>query len=94
MKLKIVHQNQESRGGEEQVMKKEALEIEQMEEPQIRVSPEDESMKENSPLLEPSPISASHPMLVSVSFLCLEYVNFDGCVGRYNVLISDLVCCF
>ncbi|KAI3452031.1 hypothetical protein Pfo_008696 [Paulownia fortunei] len=65
MKLKIVHQNQESRGGEEQVMKKEASEIEQMEEPQIRVSPEDESTKENSPPLEPTPISASHPMLVS-----------------------------
>ncbi|KAK6116245.1 hypothetical protein DH2020_050041 [Rehmannia glutinosa] len=63
MKLKIVHQNQESRGGEEQVMKKEDLEIEQMEEPQIRVSPQDESTKENSPFLEPPPVSASHPML-------------------------------
>ncbi|KAL2241688.1 B3 domain-containing protein Os01g0234100 [Sesamum indicum] len=65
MKLKIVHQNQESRGGEEQVMKKEELELEQMEEPQIHVSPENESTKENSPPPELSPISGSHPMLIS-----------------------------
>ncbi|KAL0450335.1 UNVERIFIED_CONTAM: hypothetical protein Slati_1589900 [Sesamum latifolium] len=65
MKLKIVHQNQESRGGEEQVMKKEELELEETEEAQIHVSPENESTKENSPPPELSPISGSHPMLIS-----------------------------
>lgn len=54
MKLKIVHQNQESRGGgEEKEMKEEAVEME-MEEAE-------ESMKEDIA----SPVSASHPLLVS-----------------------------
>ncbi|KAL6572939.1 hypothetical protein OROHE_002415 [Orobanche hederae] len=65
MKLKIVHQNQENRVGEEQVMKAEALELDQMEELQIRASTEDESMQENIPALEAPPLSAYHPMLVS-----------------------------
>ncbi|KAL6551715.1 hypothetical protein OROGR_007869 [Orobanche gracilis] len=65
MKLKIVHQNQENRGGEEQVIKAEALELDQMEELQIRDSPEDESMQENIPALNAPPLSAYHPMLVS-----------------------------
>ncbi|KAG8384393.1 hypothetical protein BUALT_Bualt04G0113400 [Buddleja alternifolia] len=67
MKLKIVHQNQESRGGggEEQVMKKEHVDMEE-EKQQIVVSHEDddESTRENSPLLAPTPISA-FPLLVS-----------------------------
>lgn len=69
MKLKIVHQNQESRKEEDHGMKKEALEMKKMEDAQIR---EDESVKENSQLLEPSPESASDPLLVSVSNSCLN----------------------
>ncbi|KAI3462757.1 hypothetical protein Pfo_019420 [Paulownia fortunei] len=65
MKLRIVHQTQENRGGDEQVMKKETVEVEQMEEPQMGVSPEEEFVKENSPPLDPSPISAYDPVLVS-----------------------------
>ncbi|KAL3813611.1 hypothetical protein ACJIZ3_014879 [Penstemon smallii] len=64
MKLKIVQQNPDNRGGEDQLMKKEAVEMEQIEEeqPQMRSSPKDE----NSPPLKPSPISAaSHPLLLS-----------------------------
>ncbi|KAL8473170.1 hypothetical protein ACS0TY_029454 [Phlomoides rotata] len=61
MKLKIVHQNQESRKEDEHGMKKVALEMLKMEEAQIRVPPADESTKENSQLLEPS----SDPLLVS-----------------------------
>ncbi|KAH6803947.1 transmembrane protein [Perilla frutescens var. frutescens] len=58
MKLKLVHQNQESRGGgEEPVMKKEAVE---MEEAEIRLSPAD-SVKDDFV----APVSASHPLLVS-----------------------------
>lgn len=66
MKLKIVHQNQERRKEDDHCMKQEALE---MEDAQIRASPEDDSTKE---LLEPSPVD---PLLVSVSDLCLECVN-------------------
>ncbi|XP_051117586.1 B3 domain-containing protein Os01g0234100-like [Andrographis paniculata] len=76
MKLKIVHQNPENRGGEELEMKKEILEMDrnQMEEdeqqkqqqPPVSVSPEDhEFVKENSTPLDPSPISAFDPTLVS-----------------------------
>lgn len=70
MKLRIVHQNQENRDGcEEQVMKKEAMEMEQMEkeeEPLMGVLPEDDQfVKENYPPLDPPP--AYDPMLVSVS---------------------------
>lgn len=75
MKLRIVHQNQENRDGEEQVMKKETVEMEQMEEPQMGISLEDEFVKDNSPPLDPSPISAYDPMLVSVSILRLESAN-------------------
>lgn len=46
-------------------MKKEESELEQMEGPPGRDLPEDESTKESSPRREPSPASASHPMLVS-----------------------------
>lgn len=67
MKLKIVRQNQESRGGgEEQVMKKEAVEMGTDDE-EIRVPPAQDSVKEDSV----EPVSDSHPLLVSVSlFLC------------------------
>ncbi|XP_075482124.1 B3 domain-containing protein Os01g0234100-like isoform X2 [Primulina tabacum] len=52
MKLKIVHQNQENREVEEQVMKKESLDMDQMAETLTRPSPEDESTKPNSPSRE------------------------------------------
>ncbi|XP_075514906.1 B3 domain-containing protein Os01g0234100-like isoform X1 [Primulina tabacum] len=66
MRLKIVHQNQENLCREEMAMKKESVETgDQMEETQMNPAPEDESMKENSTVLEVSPITAACPMLVS-----------------------------
>ncbi|KZV39754.1 hypothetical protein F511_08216 [Dorcoceras hygrometricum] len=61
MKLIIVHQNQESRGVEEQVMKKESLDTDHVEDTAAPRSPEDESRKLNSPGREVSPIADSHP---------------------------------
>lgn len=69
MKLKIVRQNQESRGGgEEQVMKKEAVEM-GMDDAVIRVPPAHDSVKEDSA----EPVSDSHPLLVSVSFFLCDW---------------------
>lgn len=66
MRLKIVHQNQENLGREELAMKKESVETgDQMEETQMNHAPEGESMKENSTVLEVSPITAACPKLVS-----------------------------
>ncbi|KZV41509.1 hypothetical protein F511_22061 [Dorcoceras hygrometricum] len=66
MRLKIVHQNQENLGREEVVMKKEPVETgDQMEETQMNPEPKEESLKENSTVLEASPISAACPVLVS-----------------------------
>ncbi|KAL2519071.1 Uncharacterized protein Adt_15318 [Abeliophyllum distichum] len=62
MRLKIVHQNQENRSGDDGVMKKE----EEMEHTHVGIMLEDESMKENSSPSEPFPISASDPVLVSI----------------------------
>lgn len=53
MKLRIVHQNQGNRDGDERLVKKERVEMEQ---------------------LDPAPISAYDPMLVSVSILPLKSV--------------------
>ncbi|KAL7101345.1 hypothetical protein ACP275_08G048700 [Erythranthe tilingii] len=61
MKLKILHQSPESRVPEQRLMKGENLEIDEMEESQIRVSPEEE----NSPHQELPLVNAFHPMLVS-----------------------------
>ncbi|XP_073151726.1 B3 domain-containing protein Os01g0234100-like isoform X1 [Henckelia pumila] len=61
MKLKIVHQNQESRGVEEQETKKESPDMDQMEETLTRPSPEEESTKPNSRSREVSPIADVHP---------------------------------
>ncbi|KAK6152725.1 hypothetical protein DH2020_012364 [Rehmannia glutinosa] len=63
MKLRIVHQNQENRGGDEQVMKKEIVEKE--EQIEMGVSAEDEFVTEDFQPLNPSPISAYDPLLVS-----------------------------
>lgn len=65
MKLRILRQSPETHGGEEQLMKTEALELERMEGGPVQ----DESRKVDSPLLDAIPISAFDPMLVSVSFL-------------------------
>lgn len=92
MKLKIVHQNQESRGGgEEQQMKKEAVE-----KAEIPVSSAEEAVKEDISVEEPSPVSAAHPLLLSVSFfLCLQCVDscFGGCLFLHCIR-SALVCWF
>ncbi|KAL2531856.1 B3 domain-containing protein [Abeliophyllum distichum] len=61
MRLKIVHQNQENRSGDDGVMKKE----EEMEHTHVGITQENESMKENSSPLNPSPISVYDPVLVS-----------------------------
>ncbi|KAK6128682.1 hypothetical protein DH2020_037570 [Rehmannia glutinosa] len=66
MKLRIVHQNLENRGGDEQVMKKEIVEKEEQSEDHLMgVSAEDEFVTENFQPLNPSPISAYDPLLVS-----------------------------
>ncbi|CAA0840948.1 B3 domain-containing protein [Striga hermonthica] len=64
MKLIIVHQNQENRagaGGEEQTVKTEAEEVEQVEESPIRVPPAGEGFL----ALEAPPVPDNNPMLVS-----------------------------
>lgn len=75
MKLKIVHQNQENRGVEEQVTKKESLDMDQMEETLTRPSPDDESTKLNSPSREVSPTADIHPWLLLVGFFGFDFVN-------------------
>ncbi|CAA2955690.1 B3 domain-containing Os01g0234100-like [Olea europaea subsp. europaea] len=61
MRLKIVHQNQQNRVGDDREMKKE----EEMEHTHVGIRPEEESMKENSSPLNPSPISVTDPVLAS-----------------------------
>ncbi|KAL7094499.1 hypothetical protein ACP275_11G107100 [Erythranthe tilingii] len=62
MKLKIVHQSQENRAAEEEPIKNETMEIDQIETHKIRVLVEDD---ENPSPINPPPISAYDPMLVS-----------------------------
>ncbi|CAA3013370.1 B3 domain-containing Os01g0234100-like [Olea europaea subsp. europaea] len=61
MRLKIVHQNQQNRVGDDREMKKE----EEMEHTHVGIRPEEESTKENSSPLNPSPISVTDPVLAS-----------------------------
>ncbi|XP_022859391.1 B3 domain-containing protein Os01g0234100-like [Olea europaea var. sylvestris] len=60
MRLKIVHQNQENRVGDDREMKKE----EEVEHTHVGITPGEESMKETSSPLNPSPISTFDPVLV------------------------------
>ncbi|XP_022853978.1 B3 domain-containing protein Os01g0234100-like isoform X2 [Olea europaea var. sylvestris] len=61
MRLKIVHQNQQNRVGDDREMKKE----EEMEHTHVCIRLEEESTKENSSPLNPSPISVTDPVLAS-----------------------------
>lgn len=69
-----MHQNQENRIGDDREMKKE----EEVEHTHMGITPGEESMKENSSLLNPSPISTFDPVLVYVSLFVFKFINCHG----------------
>lgn len=94
MKLKFVHQNQENRGGsDEHVMKEEEVEAAK-EEAEVRALMAKEPVEEDMAVREPSPLFASNPLLVSVSFSLLAMCGFTF-GWLYSIYTrSGLVCSF